>query len=68
MAPLEIKGEVNAMAPLDIKGEVNAMAPRTQRLQLCIGLAIQLVRLTDETPRTASRRVNNLANCSNPVV
>ena len=55
-------------SPLDIKGEVNAMAPRTQRLQLCIGLAIQLVRLTDETPRTASRRVNNLANCSNPVV
>ena len=29
---------------------------------------VQLVRLTDETPRTASRRVNNLANCSNPVV
>ena len=56
------------MAPLDIKGEVNAMAPWTQRLQVCIGLAIQLVRLTDETPRTASRRVNNLANCSNPVV
>ena len=67
-SPLDIKGEVNAMAPLEIKGEGIALAPRTQRLQLCIGLAIQFVRLTDETPRTASRRVNNLANCSNPVV